>query len=232
MFKNFFNQHKKGCLITAGILGSILFALYLYVLFLPGMWHWDAFLFKQKDGSFSGTGKYASYEVDVVRTDNNATITFAVNDTIREYQITGITTKNNISIYQDGERVFHGQVISAGDSDYWLMGEEDTMQNEILVLTNHDEPDEAQLFPSKNWLYACAINDIGIFGNPYMLIPILLLAVALALDIKFPKMFFYLRHSYMIDGGEPSEWYYTSQMIGRVIIVILIPVCMWMSLFS
>ena len=232
MIKAFYENHKKGCLLSAAITGSILFILYLYVLFLPGLWHWNAFLFKQGDDCFTGADEYASYEVTIERANNNATITFAVNDLVREYQITGTETGNDVYIYQDGKRVFHGHALSTGSSDYWLMGEEDSMENDILIFTSHQAPDPEELFPSKNWLYALAVSDkTDTFGRPAYLMIIFILIVYLVLDIKYPKLAFFWRYQHMVDGGEPSEWYYTSQMIGRVIIAIMIPVCMWMSLF-
>lgn len=231
MIKTFLENHKKLCI--TGLLGAILLAIYLYLLFLPGYHHWDGFLFQQKDGSFAGKGDYASYYVTVERTTNNATITFAVDDLVHEYLVTGTDTGSDVYIYEDGQQVFHGQAIAQENSSYWLMGDEDSMNNDVLILMQNQNPSPEELFPSKDWLYNVAASDNkDTFGTPVYLIPIIALTIYLILDIKYPKLFFYLQHSLSVSGGEPSEWYYTSQMIGRFIIAIVILVFILMSLFG
>lgn len=233
MQKTFFEKHKKGGILFAGILTALIFIAYLYVLFLPGYHHWDAFLIEQKDGSFSGKGDYYSYRANIERTTNSATITFAVDNLVHEYLITGTDTGADVYIYEDGEQVFHGQAISPQNSYSWLMGEEDSMNNDILVIAQNQIPAPEELFPSKNWLYNAAVSaPKGTFGEPAYLIAIIAFTIYLMIDIKFPKFFFYLRHSLSVSGGEPSEWYYTSQMIGRILILIAIPICMLISLFG
>ena len=65
---------------------------------------------------------------------------------------------------------------------------------------------------------SCGITDFCCFAvfffreNRFL---ILLFAVILVLDIKFPNLFWILRHRPEVDGGEPSDWYYFGQKIGR-----------------
>ena len=42
-----------------------------------------------------------------------------------------------------------------------------------------------------------------------------LLAILLVLDVKWPRLFWTLRHGLEVSGGEPSEWYFTCQKMGR-----------------
>lgn len=231
MLKEFIKKNKKVFILTICFLG--IFIAYLYILFLPGYHHWDGFLFEQKDGSFAGKGYYASYSVNVERSANSATITFMVDDLVHEYLITGTDTGLDVYIYEDSKAVFHGQAISSEDSSYWLMGDEDYMNNDILVLMQNQDPSPEELFPSKNWLYnVAASNHKDTFGTPAYLIAIIILTIYLILDIKYPKLFFYLQHSLAVSGGEPSEWYYTSQLIGRGIVIVIILIFILISLFG
>ena len=232
--KDFFKNHKKGCLLTATTLCIVvILGIYLYALFLPGYHYLDAFLFKENDGRFAGADEYASYQVTVERTTNNATITFAVNELVHRYQITGTATGQDVYIYEDGERIFHGQALSSDDSSYWLISEDNSVFDGVLIIGNNQSPDLEELFPSASWLYNVAVSDKNdTFGNPVYLIAIIILAIYLILDIKYPKLFFYLQYHLAVSGGEPSDWYYSSQMIGRFLIIIAIPVCMLISLFG
>lgn len=235
--KFFYEQQKKICILAAVILGTVIFAIYIYALFLPGYHHWDGFLFEQKDGSFAGNGDYAAYYANIKRFENSATITFSVDDLVHEYQITGTDTGNDVYIYKDGKLTFHGYALST-DSDYWLMEKEDSefldeSLNNILITGANQPPDPESLFPSKDWLYTRAVSEkTDIFGEPLYLIPIIFFMIYLVIDIRFPKFFFYLRLGLMVDGGEPSDWYYSSQILGRIIFIIAIPVIMLISLFG
>lgn len=42
------------------------------------------------------------------------------------------------------------------------------------------------------------------------------LALLLFLDIRFPLLFWNLRHGLEVSGGEPTDWYYSMQRMGRI----------------
>ncbi len=49
-----------------------------------------------------------------------------------------------------------------------------------------------------------------------------LLAVLLAIDIRYPNFFFLFRYGLHVDGGSPSESYRFGQKTGRIIDTIAI----------
>ena len=53
----FFQNHKKQCMIAAAV-SVVIFAVYLFLLFKPGFWYRDAFLYKQK-APFEGIEVYS-----------------------------------------------------------------------------------------------------------------------------------------------------------------------------
>lgn len=222
MISTFYEKHKKVCLIAAGIFSVILVVFYLHALFQPGYWYLDAFLCKQKDGSFAGSDSYGTYQMEINRGDDNATIQFTVDDLTKEYLITGTATGEDVYIYEDEALVFHGHSVMNG-SQYWLMGYDGYDTNSISIFSSNIKPDPEELLPSYSFLYSCVKSDAtDTRGEPTTLFLICIFILALALDIKYPDLFFNLRYRHYVDGGEPSDWYRDSQKIGRVILAIAI----------
>ena len=62
------------------------------------------------------------------------------------------------------------------------------------------------------------------------LLPIGALVVLLVLDVRFPLLFWNLRHGLEVYGGEPTEWYYAMQRVSRITDIIGIFVLAAMSL--
>lgn len=205
----FLKDHKKFSVISGAVLTVLLLAVYLYLLLLPGYWHGDAFLYQQKDGSFSGFDTYADYAMSIDAGSGDPEITFSVNDVTKQYQFVH-RTDSAVQLYENGTLIFQGTVQYA-DGNYWLVSEH--KQNKITFTDT--TPTADALFPSYSWLYNCAVGRTEIRGAPVMLIWIFIVAVLLALDIKFPDLFFHLRYSLAVDGGEPTEWYRFSQKISR-----------------
>lgn len=227
-----FEKHKKACLLIASVLTILLIGIYLSVLYQPGYWYMDAFLTKQEDGSFAASDAYGSYQFKVDRGDDRATVTFSVNDLTKEYLITGTTTGEDVHIYEHDTLVFHGHKVRMSSSEYMLMGYDGYDTNSIRIFASNIKPDSEELFPSYSWLYSCAASDKAeTRGEPGMLLLIIFLGIFLALDITFPDLFFTLRYRHYVTGGEPSDWYRTSQNIGRGVIVIAILICMVRSLY-
>lgn len=70
-------------------------------------------------------------------------------------------------------------------------------------------------------------------GEPLMLLPALIVAFFLWVDILYPDLFFTLRHGRYVDGDcEPSEYYRFWQVIGRVVLAIAIIIFLWMGLLN
>ena len=118
---SFYQSHKKSILIAATVCSTLLTAIYLVTLFWTGYWYDGAFLSKQANGSFAGSNDFAAYQMQISRTNNIADIVFTANSLTKEYQISGTNDPQNIYIYENGNRIFHGQALSSGDK-YMLIG--------------------------------------------------------------------------------------------------------------
>ena len=220
MSKTIYEKHKKLCLTGICIFTFLFFGIYLSMLFQPGYRHFDAFMKKQDNGIFTGSDFYGSYQMQIERTDHGGTITFSVDDISKEYRITETDAGKNVYIYENDTLVFHGYYIDAGNQEGWLISYDNYDTFDVRIFASNVKPSPEELFPSYSWLYNCTMSDkTETRGEPAALIPIVFLAVFLFLDIKFPDLFFNLKYRLSVDGGEPSDFYRSGQIIGRIIMI-------------
>lgn len=217
------NYKKTMIGIACAVLVLILTSMYIYFLFLPGVWHNDTFLYRQSDGRFIGKDAYATYKMRITRTDDGADILFSVNDTKRQYEINSENT-SSVKIYQDGEMLFEGSAVRAGSS-YMLVDKDGEPVDIVDVTVDGTVPTDDELFPSINRLYNLALAyKYDIRGNAAMAVSVLIIFAVLAIDILFPNLFFILGHSLAVENAKPSSFYRFMQKIARVVLAIAIVV--------
>lgn len=223
---NILQKYKKQCTIIAIVLAVVLLAMYLKAVFIPGLWHGDAFLYKQDDGTFAGSDIYAEYKMAITPADYGSDIDFSVNGRQNKYQIK--YDKNDL--YRSVEISENGTVICKGkavgiDNDYIVIDETGS-SDMIDIRVGNETPTEEELFPNYSRLYNWSVSEkTDTRGNPYMLFLILLFGVILFLDIRFPNLFWILEHRLDVDGGEPSDWYLFGQKVDRVVLAASMVVC-------
>lgn len=222
---HFINNHKKTCTIAGTAIAALLLFAYLRALFLPGVWHRDAFLYRQADGSFCGSDFYAEYKMNITKAENGANITFAVNGTNGEYRVINEDGGKNVQIFENGVSVFKGSRVPM-EGITLLQDENGDILDVVTVTVQNVPPETHELFPSYTQIYNLALMEkCDVRGNLYMPLVILLLAALLSVDIAFPDLFFHLRYGMAVYGGTPSDWYRSGQMLGRVLSAIGILVC-------
>ena len=212
--------------------GVLIFALYLWAMLRPGVWLRDTFLYKQSDGNFSGKDAYAAYTMQISQTGNGAEVDFTLDGETRHYSVESKTngmSDPNVTIKQDGEIIFNGTALgSTGDALLWRE-DDGGLADEVDVIIN-GEYQKSDLWPSCIWLYNVAVGGRReTRGNLSFLLVIGALAVLLVLDVRFPMLFWQLRHGLEVYGGEPSDWYYTMQRFSRIASIIGIFVLAVMS---
>ena len=197
----------------------VLLGVYLFAALRPGVWLRGAFLYRQSDGSFSGKDAYAAYTMQLSQTGNSAEVDFTLDGEARRYSIETNGT-SDIKIYQDAELIFEGTALgSPGDAILWRE-DDGGLADEVNVIVN-GEYQKSDLWPSANWLYNVAVGGRReTRGSVAFLLPMGALVVLLVLDIRFPLLFWNLRHGLEVYGGEPTDWYYTMQKMGRISSVI------------
>lgn len=224
-------RRKKSLLAVGAVLAALLLALYFRALFHPGYWYDGIFLARQQAGVFSGQDYRAACTLQMERRESEAALSFTLNGETRNYRILLGSDGFSTQIYEDGTLTFTGQAHSMGD---WYMLTDTTgdfdMDDIAQIHVGPQEPPPE--FPSRNQLYTWAVSDrCDTFGTPMFLLPLLLLAACLAVDIRFPNFFFLMRHGLEVDGGEPSDWYRAGQKFGRVVLVLAMLYCVGASLF-
>lgn len=223
----FLDNHKKACTIAVITLVSVLLAIYLYALFLPGIWHENAFLYKLSDNNFVGSDNYAQYKMTVLPDNENTVIYFSVNDTTNKYEIKN--SSPSVEIYKNGEHAFKGEAMAV-DNGYILFDENKNMDDVIDIRAGNEIPSEEELFPSYSRLYTLAVSQkYDTRGNLFMLFGVLICGIILALDISFPNLFFHFEHGIYVDGGEPNDCYRTGQALGRFVLAVVVAACIIMS---
>ena len=195
----FFSKNKKICVISGIIVGIVVFAIYLYALFLPGYWFGDVFLHKEK-APFSGMEVYSGHDAEnqadyqlVMSKEGIVTyMAFTVNGEERFYEITSDNSENyypDVMIFENGEQVFNGTY--RGSHLVTEEGEFFEIENAVNVdgFGSWDIPTE-NLFPSYSWLYDVSQSiKTEIRGEPVWLIFMVLFMGLVALDMAYPDFF-------------------------------------------
>lgn len=242
MLTRIWKTYKKQCIIAIVALAAVLIPLYLYFMFQTGIWYQDAFLAEQRDGSFQGKKDGIHYVLDITPTQNGAQIDFSVNGQNRQYEVvkTELDGTPGAQFYENGTPVFEGRVLTsnAGTHDYMIATEDfDIVDGLDFRIRGDTEPEPVEYFPGYGTQYGWTVmrleESYDTRGEPLMLLPALIVAFFLWVDILYPDLFFTLRHGRYVDGDcEPSEYYRFWQVIGRVVLAIAIIIFLWMGLLN
>lgn len=192
---------------------AVLLAVYLWATLRPGVWLRNAFLYQQADGSFSGRDSYGRYALDITSVRGETDVQFCLDDVPTRYRIY-TENSSHVEIYREEQLLFSGGAQGeAGDALLWK--DSGGLADDICVVVNGEYTQE-DLQPSCQWLYNVAVGGRReTRGDVSFLVPMALLAILLVLDVKSQRLFWTLRHGLEVSGGEPSEWYFTCQKIGR-----------------
>ncbi|MBR5872651.1 MAG: hypothetical protein IKZ06_03305 [Oscillospiraceae bacterium] len=213
----FFQRNKKLCVISGIVAAVIIFAIYLYALFLPGFWYGDVFLYREK-APFEGMEVYsghdavnkADYQLTMSKEGMVTYMVFTVNEEERFYEITSDNSKDyypDVTIFENGEQVFKGTYMGSHlvteEGEFFKIGNTVTVDG----FGSWDVPTK-NLFPSYNWLYEVSQSvKTEIRGEAYWLICIVLLIGLVTLDMVHPDFFWCFNNWLDVKGGEPSEFY-------------------------
>lgn len=198
---------------AAALAVAVLLAVYLWAALQPGVWLRNAFLYQQADGSFSGRDSYGRYALDITSARGETDVQFCLDDVPTRYRIC-TESSSHVKIYREEQLLFSGSAVGEpGNAVLW--NKNGGLADDIRVVVNGEYTQE-DLQPSCQWLYNVAVGGRReTRGDVSFLIPMAMLAVLLVLDVKWPRLFWTLRHGLEVSGGEPSEWYFTCQKMGR-----------------
>lgn len=198
---------------AAALAVAVLLAVYLWAALRPGVWLRNAFLYQQADGSFSGRDSYGRYVLDITSAHGETDVQFCLDDVPTRYRIY-TENSSHVEIYREEQLLFSGSAVGE-PSNAVLWNKNGGLADDIRVVVNGEYTQE-DLQPSCQWLYNVAVGGRReTRGDVSFLVPMAMLAVLLVLDVKWPRLFWTLRHGLEVSGGEPSEWYFTCQKIGR-----------------
>lgn len=229
MIRDILQKYKKYIIVLGSVLGFVLFCIYLYVLFLQGVWYEDTFLYEKKDNIFVGSDFYATYKMKIKPIENGKEISFSINDMEKQYVIKSEIGDSHVKIYENGTLVLEGEAMSIGD--YYVLTDDERGMIDVQVTFGDTSLNRTNVFPTYSQLYTWSVKEqYDVRGNIAMLPILFLCSFVLFLDLKFPNLFFALKYRLMVDGGEPSDWYRMGQKIGDIGLGIAILVCVVLSL--
>lgn len=230
-----FQKHKKACMIGT-IIAVVIFAIYIYALFLRGYWYGDVFLYKKSEMIFGSLEVYsgrdvknnADYEMVVAREEKTTMMSFTVNETERYYEIISDDSEGYypaVTIFENEDLVFIGTY-----TGYLKDENGEPFEPPINISYGTYVPTEEELFPSYNWLYGISQSlKTETRGDPLWLIAIVIFTGIVLFDMAFPDLLWEWNHWLDTKGGEPSEFYRFSQKALWVIAPILILISMIVS---
>ena len=213
-------QWKKWAVFIGTAVCLVLGSVYLYTLFRPGLWMQETFLYRQKDGSFTGADGETDYKMQIRRQDRAAWIEFSVNETKKLYEVRWDPDNSRGQIFEDGDLVFEGEAHLVGDT-WLLMGDGEEVYFDMQIKNGiSTEHSSEEIFPDYSCIYRWAVNeDCQKRGRVEVLPVIAFFGVLLALDTAFPDRLCKRQHGLVVEGGEPSRFYRMGQFIGRIAMV-------------
>lgn len=223
---------KKIKYILIFTVACILSFLYLFSAFRKGIWYKGYFLYQVKENEWSGTVFHETLHLIRTPSDHNIQLYATWGNESETYSVSYKESNNApipITIYKSEEPIFNGYY----DSFHHLLNNDGNLFFELEVITHYSSPSaNVDWQPSETLLARLALEDNTSFrGDLNMVLIVALLAIILLLDIKFPKLFFYLSHGLYVNSPEPSSFYTTAQMISRVIIGLSILLCVISTFF-
>lgn len=229
---------RKLLYIFGGIAAAAALIIYLVLMFQRGVWYDNYFLRKTNENEYCGRVDGITMTLTRTSSEDGIHLDFTRGNKSLHYIIyndADAPENNSLKIYENNELIFTGYYQKM--QDWYLIfdssGEYENLSVTVTGITDSYYYDTYELQPSKNELVFLALDpEFETFRGSFAVMPfILILAGILALDIAFPRLFFYLKHMLAVENPEPSYFYYFMQKIGRVILLLVIIVMAWIALY-
>ena len=211
----FFEKHRG---LMTGLLWLVVIGLvvaYLFAFFTPGYWYWDAFLAKQSDGTFAGSGPHGNFRLAIDK--DHRTVAFSIYNVTYLYEVS--ITGDTIRIRQDGAEWFSGSIVRLNGETF--IADENGRYTDFTIRSG--TPTLEELKPSPATLYNY-VTDMapGARGNAVFLIPLIILFLCTLAAFLPPETLWELGHGRFSDGGEPNDVFCTQLRIGRVVAILFL----------
>lgn len=115
----------------------------------------ETFLYRQKDGSFTGADGETDYKMQIRRQDRAAWIEFSVNETKKLYEVRWDPDNSRGKIFEDGALVFLGEAHLVGDT--WLLtGDGEEVYFDMQIKTVY-----LRSIPMRSFFLITAVSTAG-----------------------------------------------------------------------
>ena len=201
---------KKAKGIIVGILLFVFVIAYLYMFFLPGIWHGNAFLYKKNDETYTGADFKHNYVLRRSITDESIDIIFTVDEKKVEYQIHQNVEIGGrvfaIVISKNGRQVFSNSPVY--DGQYYMLTDwsgnfYEVNSSGVILITGEGFPTYTQIV---NW----SLQESTVLRGNLQIFYILIAAVVLlCLSYLLPRLLQASPHSgfaHKAKGLRPILW--------------------------
>lgn len=225
-------MQKKYKWVLLGILGIILFVVYLTLFMQKGIVFENKFLRRinvENGIEYRGTVQMEPVTITLqgdLSNSDSASITyrigdwynktFTVNAFPRDYHEIRVTIYKGNVINYDGVYRPNDMVALWGEDGLPDMGE-------IKVIFNNDIFYDKNTYEVSNYdVVKTAFQDnISIRGNGLLLFFAIIILAITAIDIRWPLLFFRVQHAMSVYNPEPSDFYLGMQKIGWVVMPVI-----------
>ncbi len=180
---------KKAKGIIVGILLFVLVIAYLYMFFLPGIWHGNAFLYKKNAETYTGADFRHNYVLRRSITDESIDIIFTVDEKKVEYQILqNVEIRGRafaIVIYKNGRQVVANTPVY--DGQYYMLTDSsgnlyEVNSSGVILITGEGFPTYTQIV---NW----SLQESTVLrGNLQIFYVLIAAVVLLCLSYLLPRL--------------------------------------------
>lgn len=179
-------KKNKGLrVILVSILILVLMITYLYVFFLPGVWHGNAFLYKKSDGIYMGSDLKHSFAMQRIPTEKGTDFSFTVDEKTEKYRVVHNAEEPYLQIYKNNTIVYEGTAVYNGHQ-YMLKGADNNLlemgTSGVILITEESFPTRTQFV---NW---SLIEGNDIRGNIVIFYILIAAVVLLCLSYLLPRL--------------------------------------------
>lgn len=224
--------------ICAAVL--MILSVYFFLFFQRGIRLYDAFLpvhRTEREDVYQGKINGSSVQIEVQRIDKHqCEIAFIYGDTSKNYTVQFAQDADSylqeLVIYEDGREWFQGKYnADSGHMPFCIYDRNGKpyLEDMVTVYIGGQEPEIQGLTVYQ--LERLWSGDDEIRGDPPGLVIAAVFLIIWAIDVRFPKFFFFMRYRMAVkEEPEPSEFYLTMQRIWRWVCPAAAMVCLIWSL--
>lgn len=208
------NTKARKCMIILGLILAAVFAFfYLRFIFQTGIWYSNIFWQRSRDVDSGWHATVNGDDIELIRrvVDHEIEVTYRCNGEDEVYRV-------------HKDKKTHSTVVTYGGEVVY-----DEPEMGVMVYVENADMETRKTAKLRLVAFIGLHPEDGMRGNPVWLFGVVIALVILAIDLRWPDFFFYMRHFLTVRDPEPTDFYRFGQNLGRCGLVIMIIVWLMMG---